>query len=181
MCPQSPFWKHSLLKPALLNLDKKPLSLLSPRGFLHLQPCCFDSFLPGIHLDHTLFSRFVCVISTNICEAPGWGMQLWAQGAERRGAREGARQEPPTGLWGTWSVNLRHRGSTEEVQLRLSRWIPQRKYDQNWRMSKSEGGKPRRKGTPRGGTSGKGRGQGVSREQRVYPSNPSALRPRETL
>lgn len=52
MCPQSPFWKQSLLKPAMFNLDKKLLSLLSPWGFLcTCSSCYFDSFLLGIHSD----------------------------------------------------------------------------------------------------------------------------------
>lgn len=69
-------------------------------------------------------------------------MALWAQvqegtgpGIQDPGQGSGAQQGLLTSCSGTWLVNFGHYGNTEEGQLRLSRWIAQRKYDQNWRLS----------------------------------------------
>lgn len=69
-------------------------------------------------------------------------MALWAQGTGRRGAGRPRSRSGDGGTAGAEDPTLRHvvgefRALWEytEVQLRLSRWIPQRKYDQNWRRS----------------------------------------------
>lgn len=145
MCPQSPFWKQSLLKPAMFKLDKKLLSLLSPWGFLcTCSSCYFDSFLLGIHSDPRgisvsrlvsmyclFFVFFFCITSTRICRAPGEGRhgvvclgyrKAWGR-ASRIQVRGGwTWQGTLAHLSGVWLADFRRYRDMEEVRLRRSRW-----------------------------------------------------------